>query len=237
MRRTAVTLQQLLTAATCSLLALAALGQQSLETNVRPGVNDRWVTPDLDAQSAAQTFESDTREVYLRRHDVVAALDLQPGMTVADVGAGSGFYVSLFAEEVGPSGRVYAVELAPNWIEYLDEKVEEEGLSQVSVVRGTERSVELPESSLDLIFASDTYHHFEYPQSSLASIYSALKPGGLWVVLDYDKIPGVTSPSRMDHLRLGKAEAMQEILAAGFTLDRDIDLDFKDNYLAVFRRP
>ena len=230
-------LQRLLTVATCSLLALTALGQQSLETSVRPGVNDRWVNPDLDAQNAAENFESDTREVYLRRHDVVAALDLRPGMTVADVGAGSGFYMSLFAAQVGPSGRVYAVELAPNWIEYLNEKVEEEGLSQVSVVRGTERSVELPEASLDLIFASDTYHHFEYPQSSLASIYGALKPGGLWVVLDYDKIPGVTSPSRMDHLRLGKAEAMQEILAAGFTLERDIDLDFEENYLAVFGRP
>jgi len=232
-----VILQRLLTVATCSLLALTALGQQSLETSVRPGVNDRWVNPDLDAQNAAENFESDTREVYLRRHDVVAALDLRPGMTVADVGAGSGFYMSLFAAQVGPSGRVYAVELAPNWIEYLNEKVEEEGLSQVSVVRGTERSVELPEASLDLIFASDTYHHFEYPQSSLASIYGALKPGGLWVVLDYDKIPGVTSPSRMDHLRLGKAEAMQEILAAGFTLERDIDLDFEENYLAVFGRP
>jgi len=225
----------------CSLLVLSAScqqsGQSASEESVRPGVNDRWVTPELDAEEAAGFFERDTREVYVRRHDVVAALDLQPGTAVADVGAGSGFYVSLLAAAVGPSGKVYAVEIAPNWLEYLNEQVRAEGLSQVSVVRGTERSVELPEASVDLAFSSDTYHHFEFPQSSLASIYQALKPGGHWIVLDYDKIPGVTSDSRMDHLRLGKAEAMGEILEAGFLLEREIDLDFEENYLAVFRRP
>lgn len=232
---------RLVTAVTCSLIALSVSGQQSRqstpEENVRPGVNERWVSPNLDTAKAASNFESDAREAYLRRHDVVASLGLEPGMAVADIGAGSGFYVSLFAAEVGPGGRVYAVELAPNWIEFLNEMIENKGLSQVTVVQGTQRSVELPEASVDVVFASDTYHHFEYPRSSLASIYRALKPGGAWVVLDYDRIRGVTAPGRMDHLRLGKAKAMEEILAAGFTLEREVDLNLKDNYLAVFRRP
>ena len=206
------------------------------EPSVRPGVNDRFLSPDLDADAQADGFESEGREVFARRHDVIRALALEPGMVVADVGAGSGFYTELMAEEVAPSGRVYAVEIAPNWIEFLREKVQNEGLSQVSVVVSTDRSVELPATSVDLVFSSDTYHHFEFPQTTLASIHRALRPGGRWVVLDYDKIPGVTPPSRMDHLRIGRAEAVEEIERAGFTLEEIVDLDFEQNYMAVFRR-
>ena len=227
---------------TVVVLSLTAAGAQARqrsiqEPSVRPGVNDRFLSQDLDATAQADGFESDSREVFVRRHDVIEALELEPGMAVADVGAGSGFYTALMAGEVGPTGRVYAVEIAPNWIEFLREKVREEALSQVSVVVGTDRSVELPASSVDLVFSSDTYHHFEFPQTTLASIHEALKPGGLWVVLDYDRIPGVTPPGRMEHLRLGKAEAIEEIEAAGFTLEKMVDADFEENYMAVFRRP
>ena len=216
------------------LVALTAVGQ---EQSVREGVNERFIDPDLDTTRAAAGFESENREVYSRRHDVLDALDLSPGMAVADVGAGSGFYTELMAAAVGPDGKVYTVEIAPSWIEYLNEMVSAEGLDNVTVVLRGERSVELPDDSIDLVFASDTYHHFEFPQSSLASIYRALRPGGRWVVLDYDRIPGVTSPGRMDHLRVGKVEAIAEIEAAGFTLEQDVDLDFDENYLAIFRRP
>jgi len=216
------------------LVALTAVGQ---EQSVREGVNERFINPDLDTTRAAAGFESENREVYSRRHDVLDALDLSPGMAVADIGAGSGFYTELMAAAVGPGGKVYTVEIAPSWIEYLNEMVSAEGLHNVIVVLGGERSVELPDDSIDLVFASDTYHHFEFPQSSLASIYRALRAGGRWVVLDYDRIPGVTSPGRMDHLRVGKVEAIAEIEAAGFTLEQDVDLDFDENYLAIFRRP
>ncbi len=227
-------------------VALAAVGQQNAgssesatapERSIREGINERFVDTDLDTTSAAAGFESDNREVYARRRDVLDALNLSPGMAVADIGAGSGFYTELMAAEVGPDGKVYAVEIAPNWIEYLNDKVSTDGLDNVVVILGGERSVELPDGSIDLAFASDTYHHFEFPQSSLASIYRALKASGRWVVLDYDRIPGVTPPGRMNHLRLGKAEAIAEIEAAGFTLEQDVDLDLDENYLAIFRRP
>ena len=95
----------------------------------------------------------------------------------------------------------------------------------------------MPAASVDLAFSSDTCHHLEFPQTTLASVYQALKPGGRWVVLDYDRIPGVTSSARMEHLRLGRAEAVDEIEAAGFMLETIVDLDFVENYMAIFRRP
>lgn len=227
----------LVAALSVGLVASAVAQRSSVEENVNPGINERFVSPDLDTEEAAAGFESDTREVFTRRRDVMAALGITPGMAVADVGAGSGFYVELMADAVGPGGRVYAVELSTNWIELLEKKVADEGLDHVTVVQSTPTSVELPASSVDLIFSSDTYHHFEFPQTTLASIFMALRPGGRWVVLDYDRIEGVTPPSRMDHLRIGRAEAIAEIEAAGFVLDSEPDIGLAENYLAIFRRP
>ena len=201
------------------------------------GINERFRSSELDTAAMAARFESDDREAFGRRHDVVAALQIEPGMSVADVGAGSGFYASLMAAAVGSTGMVYAVEIAPNWIEYLNEKFAAEGLDNARVVRGTDASVELPDASVDLVFSSDTYHHFEDPPVILGSIYRALKPGGRWVVMDYDKVAGVTPSFLMDHLRIRKTEAVEEIQSAGFTLERMVDLDLEQSYLAVFERP
>src|SRR5690606_37541197 len=108
---------------------------------------------------------------------------------------------------------------------------------QVTVIEGEERSTRLPPASIDLAFSSDTYHHFEYPQDMLADIYQALRPGGRWVVLDYERIPGVSSQWTLDHVRAGKQEVIREILAAGFEFEREADIGMKENYLLIFRRP
>ena len=203
---------------------------------VGQGVNERFLSRELDTAGMAARFESEGREAFARRHSVIAALRLRPGMAVADVGAGSGFYAALMAASVGPAGTVYAVEIAPNWIEHLTKKFAAEGLDNVHVVQSTADSVNLPEGSLDLIFSSDTYHHFEDPPQILGSIYRALKPGGRWVVLDFDRVPGVTPPGLMEHLRTGRAGAVEEMQAAGFRLVRDADIGLEQSYLAIFQR-
>ena len=202
----------------------------------RANINARFLDPNMEAQPLAQSFEDAGREVYARRADVIRELGLAPGMAIADIGAGSGFYAELMARAVGPSGKLYAQELAPRWIDYLSAKAKATGLTQMVVVKGDERTVNLPENSIDIAFCSDVYHHFEYPRETLASIHRALRPGGALVVLDYDRIEGVTPPSRMAHLRLGKREAIAEIVANGFTLEREPALGLKENYLVIFRR-
>ena len=144
-------------------------------------INERFRSADLDTAAVAARFESADREAFARRHDVVAALGLEPGMAVADVGAGSGFYAELMAAAVGPTGTVYAVEIAPQLDRVPHREVRRRGLDNVRVVRGTGESVELPAASVDLVFSSDTYHHFEDPPVILASIHRALKAGGRWV--------------------------------------------------------
>jgi SAM-dependent methyltransferase len=130
-------------------------------------------------------------------------------MAVADVGAGTGVFVDFFARDVGRDGRVFAVEIAPKFVDLLRERAAARGFTQVHAVLCTERDVALAPASVDVVFACDTYHHFEYPQATLASIHRALRAGGTLVLVDFERIPGVSRPMdrRSRSLRQGAGGA------------------------------
>lgn len=94
----------------------------------------------------------------------------------------------------------------------------------------------LAEDTVDLGFTSDTYHHFEYPQAMLALIYRSLRPGGELAVIDFERIPGRSSPWIPSHVRTGKATVIRENEAARFELTKEIPL-LRDNTMLRFRRP
>jgi ubiquinone/menaquinone biosynthesis C-methylase UbiE len=156
-----------------SLIVLVARGQ---EKSVKPGINDPFKDPDV--AKFVGTFEGESREIFTARDKVVAACDLKPGMIVADMGAGTGLFTRLFAKAVGPDGQVYAVDIAPKFLEHIQKTAREAGLKNVTPVLCNQDSADLPPNSVDLIFVCDTYHHFEFPQRTLASLHRALKPGG-----------------------------------------------------------
>ena len=116
---------------------------------------------------------------------VLAALDLKPGMTVADIGAGSGYYSWRIAERVGPGGTVYAVDIQPEMVRILERQMVERGVGNVKAILGTPADPRLPAGSVDLALMVDVYHEFEYPYEMLASIVRALKPGGRVVFVEY----------------------------------------------------
>ena len=143
-----------------------------------------------------------------------------------------------FDRAVGREGRVYAVEISPKFLEHLRERAKSEKLTSVEVVKGLEDSVELPAASVDLAFVCDTYHHFEYPKSTLASLFAAIRPGGSLVVLDFERVPGQSSDWVIEHVRAGKEVTREEIESAGFQFEREIQVDgLKENYVLRFRRP
>ena len=90
-------------------------------------------------------FESDDREVFAKRHEIVAALGLRPGMAVADVGAGTGLFTRLFAEKVGKTGKVYAVDIAPRFLAHIAAEAKKHGQTQVVTVQGSQESTNLPQ--------------------------------------------------------------------------------------------
>lgn len=205
--------------------------------SVTPGINDRFLAPDLDVEQWRRVFEGESREIFRSREEIVEKLGLSSGSAVADVGAGTGLFISLLAKQVGSAGKVYAVEIAPRFLEHLRQQVEQQGLSQVEVVTGTAHSVELPKASIDIAFLSDTYHHFEHPSSMLSSLYAALRSDGELVVIDFERIPGVSRQWVLDHVRAGKETFVAEIEAAGFVLLEEIPLSgLVENYMLRFQR-
>ena len=163
-------------------------------------------------------FETESREVYSRRDAIVQALGLKPGMAVADVGAGTGLFTRLIAAKVGPSGKVFAVDINEPFLKHIEEQSKKLGQKQVQVILGDQTSTRLAARSVEMVFLCDAYHHLENPQATLASIHRALKPGGTLVVIDFDRIPGKSTEFTLKHVRASKNEFLSEIKAAGFTL-------------------
>jgi ubiquinone/menaquinone biosynthesis C-methylase UbiE len=215
-------------------LVLLAAADAGAVPHGKEGPNDKFLKPDLDVPTWVERFEKPGREVYDKRKQIVAAVKLQKGAAVADVGAGTGLFTMLFADAVGPTGRVYAVEIAPRFLDYLEKRARKAGARQVKVVRGTATSVELPAASVDRVFLCDTYHHFDSPQQTLASIRRALRPDGELVVVDFKRVPGKTAAWITEHVRAGQEVTTAEIEAAGFEKVEDLPL-LKENYLLRFR--
>lgn len=217
------------------LLLLAACSTPE-PVSVKPGINTSFLDPNLDVDGYVKRFEAESREVFAKRSAIARACGLQPGMAIADVGAGTGVFVDFFAQDVTKDGRVYAVDLAPNFVERLRERAASRKQTQVEVILCTERDVSLPEASVDTVFTCDTYHHFEYPQATLASIHRALRPGGTFVVVDFERIPGKSREWLLNHVRCGKEQVIREVTEAGFELAEEVPLGFEENYFLRFRR-
>ena len=212
-------------------------GVQSERTPVPEGINDSFLGPDVDVDRFVERWELESREVYVARDALVRALELEEGDTVADIGTGTGLFVEPFAEAVGQTGKVHAVDISPKFVLHVAERTRKAGLEQVEVGLSTARSAKLPEEAVDAAFLCDVYHHFEYHEDMLRSIHSALKPGGTLLVVDFHRIPGVTREWLLGHVRAGQDVFRQEIEDAGFELVREIEIDgFEENYCLRFKK-
>ncbi|RUL87625.1 class I SAM-dependent methyltransferase [Tautonia sociabilis] len=219
-----------------ALAAPPAVRSQEI-TGAKPELNDSFREPDVERY--VERFESESREVFTRRDEVVRALGLEPGMDVADVGAGTGLYTIPMAAAVGPRGAVFAVDIAPNFLRYIADRAKKEGLNNVCTVLGGQDSPNLPPASVDLVFICDTYHHFENPAAMLAGIHRALRPGGRLVVIDFDRKEGVSSEFILEHVRADRQTFLSEITSAGFELsapEGEAAPELEENFFAVFDR-
>ena len=201
-----------------------------------PELNATFEDPDVSA--FVDRFEDESREVAAHRAEIVAILGLEPGMAVADVGAGTGLYTIAFAEAVGADGKVYAVDVAPKFLEFIEERAEKLSLSQVETVFASQESTNLAADSIDLAYLCDVYHHLETPKATLASIKRALRPGGRLVLVEFDREHGRRKDFLREHVRANKETFVSEIEAAGFeAIELDDQPELTDNFIAAFRKP
>jgi ubiquinone/menaquinone biosynthesis C-methylase UbiE len=159
---------------------------------------------------------------------------VQRGSTVADLGAGSGYFTTRLARAVGTTGKVYAVDIQQGMLDLLQKTIARERLSNIVPVLGATNDPKLPAASLDLVLMVDVYHEFSEPQVMLQHIKTALKPGGRLVLLEYRaEDPGV--PILPEH-KMTKAQVKLEVEHEGFTQQRVYD-DLPRQHLIVFTRP
>lgn len=205
------------------------------ETSVRPGVNTSFLDPALDLAAFTERFEGESREIAQARVAIADAIGLRKGMAVADVGAGTGLFLELLAERVGPRGTVYELDIARPFVQHLRERAAAAGLRHVKARMCNDHSVGLPRNSIDIAFLCDVYHHFEYPRSTMESIASALKRGGQVVIVDFDRVPGQSRDWVLEHVRAGRAEVIAEMASFGFEAIEEVRVDgLSENYFLRF---
>jgi predicted methyltransferase len=205
------------------------------KSKVDPKINDAFKKPNV--RDYVKKFESEKRENYALRNEIVAVLELSPGMAVADIGAGTGFFTRLFAEKVGPRGKVYAVDISSHFLQHIAAEARKSGRRQVVTILGSQDSTNLPRESVDLVFLSDVYHHLENPEKTLASIHQALRRGGRLVVIEFDRVEGKSSEFILKHVRASQAVFKKEIESAGFTaIDTPKPPPLKENFFLRFEK-
>jgi predicted methyltransferase len=196
---------------------------------------------------AQQTGLTDAqlKQAAIEVPQLVELLELKPGMTVADVGAGFGAWTMALSKWIGPTGRVYASDVGAEQLAALRAAVVREQLSNVTVVEGAPRSTNLPAECCDAILIRDVYHHLTQPEDIVRSMATALKPGGRLAVIDFPAGTGTQVPAGVAANRGGHGVPQDVVLAevgAVLTLVRTISPWAAPNqpqtlYLILFRKP
>jgi ubiquinone/menaquinone biosynthesis C-methylase UbiE len=191
-------------------------------------------------ESVAKGLGDPAREDRQKPRDIVDAMDLKPGGTVADVGTGVGFMLPYLSHAVGDTGHVIGEDIQNDFLDKAKLKVQLSRLSNVQLVLGTDRDPKLPADSLEGVLVLDVYHHFDYPEAMLEHVHDSLLSDGKLVIVEYFKRPGAMpggDPNRaVEHIRLDQDDLIKEVEANGFRLISKRDLVPKSQYIAIFEK-
>ena len=211
----------------CVLYAPFRVGAQA----VHP-VTGRRIAPVMSVDGA-DWLDREERQREEQPEKAIAALDLRPGMWVADVGAGTGFYSVRLARAVSPGGMVIANDIQPGMLERLRANAAAQHITNIETVLGTESDPKLPVGKLDLVLLVDVYHEFSRPQRMLDGIRESLKPDGRLVLLEFRKEdPSV--PIRPEH-KMSVAEVRAEVSPEGYQFEKVVDT-LPWQHIIFFRR-
>lgn len=171
---------------------------------------------------SAAWLEREGRAEAEKPEVVLAAMELREGMTVAEIGAGTGFFSRRLAKAVGPTGKVYAVDIQPEMLELLKTYAAKEGITNILPVVSTETDPKLPAHGIDRILMVDVYHEFQQPEPMLARIRDSLAPDGTVTLVEY-RLEGETAAHINVHHRMTVEQVLSEWTAAGFLLVNQLE--------------
>jgi ubiquinone/menaquinone biosynthesis C-methylase UbiE len=172
-----------------------------------------------DPKAYIAMLENPQREAEQKPEEVIAALDLKAGETLADIGAGSGYFTFRFARKVGDSGRVYAVDINSDMILHMNRYIRDKKVKNVTTVLSVPDDPLLPDVSINRFFICNTWHHVGNRPQYIALMKKMLKPGGQIVVMDYKKEQLPVGPP--PDMKMAREEVIREMESGGFKLAKE----------------
>ena len=171
-----------------------------------------------DPKAYIAALEDPKRDAYQKPHEVIEALGIKAGEVIADIGAGSGYFTVRLAHHVGPAGRIYGVDISPDMIRHLQERVRDMHLLNVSPILARPDDPLLPQP-VDRFVIVDVWHHIEDRPAYLAVIKKQLKPGGQVVMIDFHKRELPVGPPIT--MKIAREDLLTEMRTHGFELVKE----------------
>lgn len=183
----------------------------------RAVANDERQPSPIMSWRGADWLERAGRDEEERPEEILSTMELREGDVVADIGCGTGYFARRLARAVGPTGRVYAVDVQAEMIGLLEKRLAEEGLTNVVPLRGDNDDPKLPRGSLDWIILADVYHEFQQPKTMLARMREALRPDGKIALVEY-RLDGTSALHIREDHRMSPRQVLSEWRPAGYSL-------------------
>ncbi len=181
------------------------------------------------AEHWAKVFDDPERDKWQKPHEVISALKLAPDQSVADIGAGTGYFAVRFAHML-PQGRVYGVDVEPDMVKYLGERAKKESLANLTAVAGAPDDARIP-APVDLVILVDVYHHIDQRADYFRTLRASLKPGGRVAVIDF-RMDAPSGPPK--NARIAPDRVKSEMKRAGYVLDTEHAF-LPNQYFLIFK--
>ncbi len=173
-------------------------------------------------------YQGIDRDQWQQPDKVIATLQIPPGAEIADLGAGGGYFTFHLAKAVGPSGKVYAVDIDQGTNQLIAERAKKDGADNITTILAKSNDPLLPESAVDLIFTSNTYHHFDNRIVYFSNLRKYLKPAGRIAIIDFDRRAWLAGLLR----HYTPAEFIKrEMEQAGYTLQQELTFLDRQSFL------
>jgi len=187
--------------------------------------------------SVAKRLSDAHRDQAQHPRELVEAMALRPGSTVADVGTGTGYMLPYLSKAVGAGGHVIAEDIFPDFLDRARMTARTQSLANVRFIQGTDQDPKLPGESIDAVLVLDAYHHFDYPETMLGHIRDSLFKVGRLFIVDYYKRPNaMQGGDAVQHIRLDEEDVAREVEAKGFHLVAQREINPGSQYMLVFEK-
>lgn len=173
-------------------------------------------------------YEGVNRDEWQQPQKVIAALGIQPGRIVADLGSGGGYFTFRLAEAVGPAGKVYAVDVDPDMIGLIAKAAKEKRAGNIEPILAKPNDPLLPKAGVDLIFTANTYHHIDNRVAYFGNLRQTLRPGGRVAIIDFDRRAWIEGLLR--HYTPSEF-IKREMEQAGYALEQEFDFLDRQTFL------